>query len=111
LRRKTRAVRRGLDIVAERNTGLVSADPKIPRRTARPWGETIEPVGQDEHIAISVPEPILRGLRRHAAQKGISEATLATMLLETIVVDDLYAAVLDVDETSSASDNQVIQTG
>ena len=107
LRRKTRAVRRGLDIVADRNTGLGSADPKIPRGTASPWGDTI-PVGRDDHLAISLPEPILRGLRRRAAQEGISEGALAVRLLGVIVEDDLYKAVLDVDETRSASGNQVI---
>ena len=107
LRRKTRAVRRDLGIVADRNTELGSVDPKIPRGTARPWGETI-PVGQDDYLAISVSKPTLRGLRRRAAQKGISEGALAKMLLEVIVLDDLYEAVLDVDETRSASGNQAI---
>jgi hypothetical protein len=38
-----------------------------------------------------------------AAQKGISESALAQSLLEIIIEDDLYAAVLGVDESSSAS--------
>ena len=44
-------------------------------------------------------QPILRALRRRATQKGISEAALATMLLEIIVEDDLYEAVLNLDQT------------
>ena len=107
LRRKTRAVRRGLDMVADRNTGLGSADPKITSGTAWPSEKAI-PVGQDDHLAISLPEPIRRGLRMRAAQKGISEGALAIRLLEVIVQDDLFEAVLDVDETRSASGNQVI---
>jgi hypothetical protein len=52
------------------------------------------PLEQDEHLALWVPAPVLCGLRRRAAQKGISEAALAAMLLKTIVEDDLYEAVL-----------------
>ena len=34
-----------------------------------------------------------------ATQKGISEAALTTMLLKIIVEDDLYEAVLNLDQT------------
>jgi hypothetical protein len=105
LRRKTRAVRRGRGIADGRLAVLGSAD-LVGAGTAR--RETTDPIGQDEDIAISLPEPILRGLRTRAAQNGISDAALAAKLLETIVMDDLYEAVLDVDEATSASGNQVI---
>jgi hypothetical protein len=47
-----------------------------------------------EHLALWVPQPILCGLRRRAALKGISDVALAEMLLKTIVEDNLYEAVL-----------------
>jgi hypothetical protein len=59
-----------------------------------------------EHLWLWVPQPILCGLRRQAALKGISEVALAEMLLKTIVEDELYEAVLDLEETSDASGKQ-----
>ena len=47
-------------------------------------------------------KPTVNNLRSRAAQKGISESTLAVVLLESIVRDDLFEAVLDEDSTESA---------
>jgi hypothetical protein len=48
----------------------------------------------DIQIELLLPSAIVEQLRRHAARKGISEAVIAAMLLETIARDDLYEAVL-----------------
>jgi hypothetical protein len=42
-----------------------------------------------------VNELLLTSLRRRARAKGIDEATLPTVLLETIIRDNLFQAVLD----------------
>ena len=55
----------------------------------------IHAADEEEHLVIRMPPPISHLLRRRAAQKGISDCALATMLLEIIVQDDLYEAVLD----------------
>ena len=62
----------------------------------------------EEHLVIRMAPPTIHLLRSRAAQKGISEGALAIRLLEVIVQDDLFEAVLDVDEARSASGNQVI---
>ena len=61
---------------------------------ARSSEQMIDPE-EAERLALCVPQPILCGLRRQAALKGISEVALAEMLLKTIVEDDLYEAVLN----------------
>ena len=61
---------------------------------ARSSKQMIDPE-EAERLALCVPQPILCGLRRQAALKGISEVALAEMLLKAIVEDDLYEAVLD----------------
>jgi hypothetical protein len=48
----------------------------------------------DIQIELLLPPAIVKELRRHAARKGVSEAVIAAMLLETIARDDLYEAVL-----------------
>jgi hypothetical protein len=48
-----------------------------------------------EHIVVAMALPTVHQLRSRAARKGISESTLAMILLETVVRDDLYDAVLD----------------
>ena len=72
--------------------------PRLSRRdeqtAARSSKQMIDPE-EAERLALCVPQPILCGLRRQAALKGISEVALAEMLLKTIVEDDLYEAVLD----------------
>ena len=57
---------------------------------------------EEEHLVIRMPAPTSHLLRRRAAQKGISDCALATMLLEIIVRDDLYEAVLDKDSTETS---------
>jgi hypothetical protein len=99
LRRKTHVARRGRDGEVQSRRGIPVAEAK----TARPSEEMTDHIEQDEHVALWMSRPILRELRRRAAQKGISTAALATILLRTIVEDDLYEAVLDLDETSSGS--------
>ena len=46
-------------------------------------------------LLISLSSLALDHLRRRASVKGVSGATLASMLLEAIAQDDLYTAVLD----------------
>jgi hypothetical protein len=46
--------------------------------------------------------PTLHLLRSRAAQKAISDCALAGMLLEIIVRDDLYEAVLDEASTATS---------
>ena len=53
-------------------------------------------------LRIHMAKPTVNNLRSRAAQKGISESTLAVVLLESIVRDDLFEAVLDEDSTESA---------
>lgn len=48
-----------------------------------------------EELAVFIPEVTLYELRNSASVKGISASALATRLLEKIVQDDLYDAVLD----------------
>jgi hypothetical protein len=71
----------------------------------------IDPIEQDEHLSLLLPQRILCGLRKRAVLKGISEAALAAMLLETIVEDDLYEAVLDLEEPSDASGKRPNSSG
>jgi hypothetical protein len=54
----------------------------------------IHAADEEEHLVIRMPPPTSHLLRSRAAQKGISDCALATMLLEIIVRDDLYEAVL-----------------
>jgi hypothetical protein len=56
---------------------------------------------REEHLVLRVARPTIHYLRSRAAQKGLSESVLATILLETIVQDDLYEAVLDEARTKA----------
>ena len=47
------------------------------------------------HLVVAIPRVTLDHLRTRAQSKGISDAILAATLLEKIVEDDLYEAVLD----------------
>src|SRR6516164_8049105 len=93
LRRKTRVAKRGGDAESQRR--VWSQEDKT--NNASSSTQTADPIEQDGHLALRVSQPIFRGLRSQAALKGISEAALAAMLLETIVEDNLYEAVLDSD--------------
>ena len=57
---------------------------------------------EEEHLVIRMAPPTIHLLRSRAAKKGISECALATMLLEIIVRDDLYEAVLDETSTETS---------
>ena len=94
LRRKSRVARRAKFQSPRR----VSCQRDEARTASQSRGAT-HPVEQDEHLALWMSRPILRGLRKRAAQQGISEAALATMLLKIIVEDNLYEAVLNLDQT------------
>jgi hypothetical protein len=59
----------------------------------------IDAADDEQHLMIRMAPPTLHLLQSRAAQKGISDCALARMLLEIIVRDDLYEAVLD--ETST----------
>jgi len=93
LRRKTRVARRDGDAESQRRVWF--QEDKTNNASAST--QTADPIQQEEHLTLRVSQPILRGLRSQAALKGISEGALAAMLLEVIVEDDLYEAVLDVD--------------
>ena len=56
---------------------------------------------EDEHLVLRVARATIQHLRSRAARKGLSDSVLATMLLETIVQDDLYEAVLDEARTKT----------
>jgi hypothetical protein len=56
---------------------------------------------EGEHLVLRVARPTIQHLRSRAARKGLSDSVLATMLLETIVQDDLYEAVLDEARTKA----------
>ena len=56
---------------------------------------------EEEHLVLRVARPTIQHLRSRAARKGLSDSVLATMLLETIVQDDLYEAVLDEARTKT----------
>ena len=51
--------------------------------------------GRGHTIATHLSSVAMERFRKHAAAIGISEAKLATDLLEVIAMDDLYNAVLD----------------
>jgi hypothetical protein len=55
----------------------------------------IDAADEENQLVIRMPPATSHLLRSRAAQKGISDCALATMLLEIIVRDDLYEAVLD----------------
>ena len=57
---------------------------------------------EEGHLVIRMAPPTIHLLRSRAAKKGISECALATMLLEIIVRDDLYEAVLDETSTETS---------
>ena len=61
----------------------------------------IDAVDQEDLLVIWMPQPAVHHLRSRAARKGISESALATILLETVVRDDLYEAVLDEGSTKA----------
>jgi len=50
-----------------------------------------------KRLMISLPERVTLGLQRHADKEGMSKADLAIHLLEAIVRDNLYDAVIDRD--------------
>ena len=55
-----------------------------------------EPVdGREGQLLVSMSQLTAQELRNRAASKGISDSTLAAALLQKIVQDDLYEAVLD----------------
>ena len=56
---------------------------------------------EEEHLVLRIAPPAIQHLRSRAARKGLSDSVLATMLLETIVQDDLYEAVLDEARTKT----------
>ena len=56
---------------------------------------------EEEHLVLRIARPAIQHLRSRAARKGLSDSVLATMLLETIVQDDLYEAVLDEARTKT----------
>jgi len=62
----------------------------------------IDAVDQEDLLVIWMPQPAVQLLRSRAARKGISESALATILLETVVRDDLYEAVLDEGSTETS---------
>ena len=62
----------------------------------------IDAADEEEHLAIRMAPQTIHLLRSRAAKKGISDCALATMLLEIVVRDDLYEAVLDETSTKPA---------
>ena len=56
--------------------------------------------GRHQRMTLELPETTAALLQRQAGGKGLSVSTLAAKLLETIVQDGLYEAVLDDGETS-----------
>ena len=62
----------------------------------------INAADEEEHLVIRMAPPTIDLLRSRATQKGISDCALAGMLLEIIVRDDLYEAVLDEDSTKTS---------
>jgi hypothetical protein len=81
---------------------LVGAGGDRQRGVAAPWCamKSNEETGRDSgksraRLLVTLSHMACDQLRRRATLKGVSGATLAAMLLETIVRDDLYMAVLD----------------
>ena len=93
LRRKMRG--RGQD--AELQSPRRASSQTDERMNARLSTQTTDPIEQGGYFALRLPQQILGKLRMRAALEGVSEGVLAGMLLEVIVKDDLYEAVLDVD--------------
>jgi hypothetical protein len=50
-----------------------------------------------KRLMISLPERVVLGLQRQADKEGVSKADLAIHLLDAIVRDNLYDAVIDRD--------------
>ena len=95
LRRKMRVPRRGQD--AELQSPRRASSQTDEGMNARLSTQTTDPIEQGGYFALRLPQPILGKHRMRAALEGVSEGVLAGMLLEVIVKDDLYEAVLDVD--------------
>ena len=76
--------------------GISLRSPSDPRKPKNP-----KPPPQFQMI-LQVPLPIsdhaMTRLRERAAAKGVTAPKLAATLLELIAIDDLYDAVLDVEE-------------
>jgi len=79
-------------------------------RTATKRNE-IDAVDQEDHLVIWMPRATVHHLRSRAARKGISESALATILLETVVRDDLYEAVLDEGSTETRRPTSAVVRG
>jgi hypothetical protein len=71
----------------------------------------IDAVDQEDHLVIWMPRATVHHLRSRAARKGISESALATILLETVVRDDLYEAVLDEGSTETSRPTSAVVRG
>ena len=94
-----------------RTKGLVAAvgcpDAPAEKRAATPprmvtARTDIDAADEEQHLVIRMASPTLHLLRSRAAQKGISDCALARMLLEIIIRDDLYEAVLDEASTATS---------
>jgi hypothetical protein len=81
LRRKNITEKKPLVVVAPR----IAAD--------QPSGQELG--GHKEQLVLQISHAILYELQKRAALNGTSGSTLATTLLERIVQDNLYNAVLD----------------
>jgi hypothetical protein len=83
---KVRCSQARISLRTPRPNGCGTLAPKQPRRHRAAF--TLETSLQLSRVAMS-------RLRQRAAEAGVSEAKLATDLLEVIAQDDLYDAVLD----------------
>jgi hypothetical protein len=53
--------------------------------------------GCGEHLTVQISSSAAARLERYACRRGLSEADVASLLLQAVVRDDLYGAVLDRD--------------
>jgi hypothetical protein len=77
-----------------------SGEPKADRAST-PYLVPCRAVDDHVTLILRLPNEMANLFRQQAAAKGLSAAILATQLLETIVRDRLWNAVLDEDEPSA----------
>jgi hypothetical protein len=92
---------------------LVRSELAEKRATTRPATKRNEigALDQEDHLVIWMPPATVHHLQSRAARKGISESALATILLETVVRDDLYEALLDEGSTETSQPTSAVVRG
>jgi hypothetical protein len=89
-------------ISLRQNNRAQNGAPESRKGSARHSVSPIRRLSADRHqsMTLELPEVTTALLQRQAGGKGLSVSTLAAKLLEMIVQDGLYEAVLDDGETS-----------